>query len=101
MFVSQLLLNLVIQEVVKTIILCKAGCSYIWFNDNGSKYLGTFQHSYKNTTKAANLQLCFSIKKDVCVHRSTSCYYSRVVTGVTHNQRILKKRLLIYSAKLD
>jgi len=63
MVVSQLLLNLVIQEVVKTIILCKAGCSSVWFNDNGSKYLGTFQHSYKNTTKAVNLQLCFSIRK--------------------------------------
>lgn len=59
MFVSQLLLNLVIQEVVKTIILCKDGCSYIWFHDNGSKYLGTFQHSHKNTAGAANARLRF------------------------------------------
>jgi len=67
MFVSQLLLNLVIQEVVKTIILCKGGCSYIWFSDNGSKHLGTSQHSHKNTAKAANTQLRFSMKKrSVC-----------------------------------
>lgn len=83
MFVSQLLLNLVIQEVVKTIILCQDGCSYIWFNDNGSKYLGTFQHSHKNIPEAANIQLRFIIKKEACVHRSTSCYQSTVVTGVT------------------
>lgn len=59
MFVSQLLLNLVIQEVVKTITLCKDGCSYIWFHNNGSKYLGTSQHSHKSTAEAANIQLQF------------------------------------------
>lgn len=59
MFVRQLLLNLVIQEVVKTIVLCKDGCSYIWFNDNGSKSLATFQHSQKNASTAADTQLWF------------------------------------------
>lgn len=83
MFVSQLFNLVIIQEVVKTIILCKDGCSYVWFNDNGSKYLGTFQHSHKNTAEAANTQLRFSIKKEACVHRSTSCHHSTVVTGVT------------------
>lgn len=82
MFVRQLLLNLVIQEVVKTIVLCKD------------------IHTFGSMTMVANTLLLFNIlrkilpqllihspglykKKEVCVHRSTSCYQSTVVTGVT------------------
>lgn len=89
MFVRQLLLNLVIQEVVKTIVLCKD------------------VHTFGSVTMVANTLLLFNIlrkilpqllihssglykknppkqtKREACVHRSTSCDQSKVITGVT------------------